>query len=70
MGDGNHLPRHSKQYADFKKIRDELQTQRVAAFKQYVSDVNSGLFPTEQNLVHAANDVQEFMEMLTGGEDG
>jgi len=70
LGDGNHFPRHSKQYADFKKIRDELQTQRVAAFKHYISDVNSGLFPTEKNLVHAANEVQEFMEKLTGGEDG
>ena len=49
---------------------DELQTQRVAAFKHYISDVNSGLFPTEKNLVHAANEVQEFMEKLTGGEDG
>ena len=57
-------------YADFKKIRDNLQIQRVAAFKHFISDINSGLFPTEENLVHAANEVQEFLENLTGVEDG
>ena len=70
LGDADNFPRHSRQYADFRKIRDELQLQRVSAFKHFISDVNSGLFPAEKNLVHATVEVQEFLEKLTGDEDG
>jgi 3-methyl-2-oxobutanoate hydroxymethyltransferase len=70
LGDGDSFPRHSRQYADFRKIRDELQLQRVSAFKHFISDVNSGAFPSEKNLVHATVEVQEFVKKLAGEEDG
>ena len=70
LGDGDSFPRHSQQYADFKKIYDELQLQRVSAFKHFISDVNSGVFPSEKNLVHATAEVQGFVKKLAGEEDG
>ena len=70
LGDGDSFPRHSQQYADFKKIYDELQLQRVSAFKHFVSDVDSGVFPSEKNLVHATAEVQGFVKKLAGEEDG
>ena len=70
LGDGDSFPRHSQQYADFKKIYDELQLQRVSAFKHFVSDVDSGVFPSEKNLVHATAEVQGFTKKLAGEEDG
>ena len=41
------FPRHSKQYCNLQKIRDQMQTMRVNAFSEFVSDVQSGSFPSK-----------------------
>lgn len=46
-----HVPRHSKVYRNFAAEYDRLQAERVAAFKEYVADVNAGTYPQEQHLV-------------------
>lgn len=45
------IPRHSKQYRDFLAENKRLQQERVAAFSEYVADVNEGNFPTKANLI-------------------
>ena len=45
------IPRHSKQYRDFLAENKRLQQERVAAFSEYVADVNEGNFPTKENLI-------------------
>lgn len=40
-----HYPRHSKRYADFVRLEAELQAQRVAAFRAFAADVESGEYP-------------------------
>ena len=40
-----HYPRHSKRYADFVRLEAELQAQRVAAFRAFAADVESGGYP-------------------------
>ncbi|KAJ0344783.1 hypothetical protein COL154_013992, partial [Colletotrichum chrysophilum] len=40
-----YYPRHSKRYADFKALEEELQEKRVSAFKAFAEDVASGAYP-------------------------
>ena len=40
-----HYPRHSKKYADFAALEAGLQEQRVAAFRAFATDVESGAYP-------------------------
>jgi len=48
------VPRHSKVYRDFAAEYARLQTERVAAFREFVSDVESGDYPEEGHLVRMA----------------
>ena len=60
-----HIPRHSKVYRNFKAELARLQEERVAAFTEFVSDVRSGAFPEEGNLVRMASDeLDAFRERL------
>ncbi len=45
------LPRHAKAYRNFAEEYRRLQQERVAAFGEYVADVNSGKFPTNDQLI-------------------
>jgi 3-methyl-2-oxobutanoate hydroxymethyltransferase len=51
-----HTPRHSKVYRNFAAEFDRLQNERVAAFKEYVADVNSGAYPEPRHVVRMAPD--------------
>ena len=46
-----HMPRHSKVYRNFAAEYDRLQLERVAAFSEFVADVNSHTYPEEKHLV-------------------
>lgn len=46
-----HIPRHSRIYRDFRAEYDRLQQERIAAFREFVSDVESGAFPADDHLV-------------------
>lgn len=45
------LPRHAKSYRDFKAEFERLHAERVAAFREYRSDVQGGRFPGSSNTV-------------------
>ena len=45
------IPRHAKAYRNFREEYRRLQNERVAAFKEYASDVVNGQFPQAGNLV-------------------
>lgn len=47
-----HMPRHSKVYRNFAAEYDRLQAERVAAFSEYVADVNSMAYPEDRHVVH------------------
>ena len=52
LGHGSiNLPRHAKQYRNFKKIFDNLQIERVKAFKEYKRDIMDKKFPTKSNTI-------------------
>lgn len=46
-----HMPRHSKVYRNFAAEFDRLQRERVAAFREFIDDVQQGAFPEDRHLV-------------------
>jgi 3-methyl-2-oxobutanoate hydroxymethyltransferase len=45
------LPRHAKAYRNFAAEHRRLQGERIAAFREYIADVQTGAFPASSNLV-------------------
>ncbi len=46
-----HMPRHSKVYRNFAAEYDRLQSERIAAFGEFIADVASGAYPQAQHVV-------------------
>ncbi len=58
-------PRHSKQYRNIYKMMQEIQTERVAGFKEFVDDVRGGRFPAEEHVIRAPGGlVDDFLGAL------
>ena len=45
------FPRHAKKYADFEKLMQKIQKERVNAFKEFDSEVRSNKFPSKKNII-------------------
>ena len=45
------LPRHAKAYRNFRAEFERLQQERIAAFSEYIADVQKGGFPGASNLI-------------------
>lgn len=56
------LPRHARAYRNFLAEYRRLQEERIAAFREYIDDVNGGSFPAEKNLI--GMDPAEFAAFL------
>jgi 3-methyl-2-oxobutanoate hydroxymethyltransferase len=48
-------PRHSKQYRNLYKMKQEMQAERVAGFKEFVDDVQQGRFPGAEHVIKASD---------------
>jgi 3-methyl-2-oxobutanoate hydroxymethyltransferase len=46
-----HRPRHAKSYRNFAAEFARLQQERIAAFREFVADVNTGAYPAPQHVV-------------------
>lgn len=46
-----HMPRHSKVYRNLAAEYDRLQAERVAAFREFAADVQSGAYPEDKHVV-------------------
>jgi 3-methyl-2-oxobutanoate hydroxymethyltransferase len=57
-----HVPRHAKVYRNFAGEYDRLQRERVAAFSEFVADVDNKSFPEAKHLVQI--DPAEFKRLL------
>ncbi|PZQ97046.1 MAG: 3-methyl-2-oxobutanoate hydroxymethyltransferase [Cereibacter sphaeroides] len=51
-----HMPRHSKVYRNFAAEFDRLQQERIAAFREYCDDVETGRYPENQHVVSMAEE--------------
>lgn len=62
-------PRHAKEYRDFRAEFERLQQERIAAFGEFLADVESGVYPSPEHEVAVSDDVYgEFVEFLEGHE--
>lgn len=57
-----HRPRHAKTYRNFRAEYERLQAERVAAFKEFIADVDNGIYPAPEHIVPVAN--EEFAAFL------
>lgn len=46
-----HKPRHAKTYRNFRAELDQLQAERIAAFKEFKQDVDTGAYPAAEQIV-------------------
>ena len=51
-----HKPRHAKTYRNFAAEYARLQQERIAAFKEFIADVNTGTYPQPQHAVPIGDD--------------
>ena len=62
-----HRPRHAKVYRNFRAELDRLQQERIAAFREFIQDVNTGAYPEEKHLVPISDEEFEaFSKLLPG----
>ena len=52
-------PRHSKQYRELWKLKEQMQAERIAGFKEYIEDVRSGGFPAKQHIIEAPDGLMD-----------
>ncbi|HHZ68235.1 MAG TPA: ketopantoate hydroxymethyltransferase [Alphaproteobacteria bacterium] len=58
-------PRHSKQYRELYKLKQEMQAQRISGFKEFIDDVKSGKFPGPEHVIRAKEGlVDKFVEAV------
>ena len=46
-----HRPRHAKTYRNFAAEFGRLQQERIAAYREFIADVNNGAYPAPQHVV-------------------
>ena len=46
-----HKPRHAKTYRNFAADYERLQRERVAAYREFISDVQTGAYPEPRHTV-------------------
>jgi 3-methyl-2-oxobutanoate hydroxymethyltransferase len=59
------MPRHAKVYRNFAAEYDRLQQERIAAFGEFIADVNSGAYPEDRHIVRMPQDeLDRFLSAL------
>ena len=61
-----HVPRHAKEYRNFRAEHDRLQRERVAAFTEFRDDVGNGSYPLAEHLVPVDDEVVQAFRGLLG----
>jgi 3-methyl-2-oxobutanoate hydroxymethyltransferase len=64
-GEDQKAPRHARAYTNLKKMKDEIEVERVRALKAFVKDSFEGKFPGPENSVNVDEKIlQEFVEKI------
>ena len=65
---GNNGPpyvRHSKQYRNLYKMKQDMQLERVAGFKEFIDDVKNGNFPKKEHVIPTPDGlIDEFLKKI------
>ena len=64
-GENEKLPRHSKAFTNLRKLRENIEIERVKALKLFIRDSIEGKFPTKENSVNVDENVlKEFLSKI------
>ena len=64
-GENEKLPRHSKAFTNLRKLRENIEIERVKALKLFIKDSIEGKFPTKENSVNVDENVlKEFLSKI------
>jgi 3-methyl-2-oxobutanoate hydroxymethyltransferase len=64
-GEDDKAPRHAKAYANLKKMKDNIEVERVKALKAFVKESLEGKFPAAENSVNVdEKSLQEFLKRI------
>ena len=58
-GENEKLPRHSKAYTNLRKLREEIEIERVKALREFVKESKEGLFPSDKHCVNVDRTILE-----------
>ena len=58
-GEQEKSPRHAKAYTNLKKMKDEIEIERVRALKAFIKDSLEGKFPGPENSVNVSEEILE-----------
>lgn len=62
-------PRHSKQYRDIYKMKQDMQRERVGGFKDFIDDVRENRFPAAEHVIKAPDGlIDDFLSALEQDE--
>jgi 3-methyl-2-oxobutanoate hydroxymethyltransferase len=62
-------PRHSRQYRELYRLREAMQAERIAGFRDFIADVRSGGFPGPEHVVNAPDGlITGFLERMDSGD--
>ena len=60
------FPRHAKKYANFEKLMQKIQNERINAFREFNSEVKKNKFPSKKNLITIdKKELMNFKKYLT-----
>jgi len=66
---GPPYPRHSKQYRNLFQLREAMQAERIAGFREFIQDVKSGGFPGPEHIVEAPEGlISAFVDQASRGD--
>jgi 3-methyl-2-oxobutanoate hydroxymethyltransferase len=66
LGESATPPRHARIYRNFHQKRLEMQSERIAAFREFADDVRGGAFPGPGQLVDVDESVVSGLQQLLG----
>jgi 3-methyl-2-oxobutanoate hydroxymethyltransferase len=62
-------PRHSKQYRNLYQMKQKMQAERVAGFKEFIDDVQQSRFPAEKHIIKAPDGlIDNFLASLDSND--
>ena len=60
-----HIPRHAKTYRNLAVEFDRIQAERIAAYREFIDDINNKAFPGEENIVDIPDhEFDQFMNVI------
>ncbi len=63
----NHAPRHSKMYCNLAPMLEEMQKERIMAFKAFKAEISSGEFPAPEHSIPISDqEIDSFLKAVKG----